>query len=89
MPPPYLPTLQLVLLENVRFYKQEEKNDAEFAKQVQILGMRVSRCTALPAQQQAVNLHEGSCCMAVRPVCDPRCLWLFAVCSWPPTPTCT
>lgn len=26
--------LQLLLLENVRFYKEEEKNDAEFAKKV-------------------------------------------------------
>jgi hypothetical protein len=25
---------QLLLLENVRFYKEEEKNDAEFAKKV-------------------------------------------------------
>lgn len=27
---------QLLLLENVRFYKEEEKNDAEFAKKVGI-----------------------------------------------------
>ncbi len=26
---------QLLLLENVRFYKEEEKNDIEFAKKVQ------------------------------------------------------
>jgi 3-phosphoglycerate kinase len=26
--------VQLLLLENVRFYKEEEKNDAEFAKKV-------------------------------------------------------
>ena len=25
---------QLILLENVRFYKEEEKNDAEFSKKV-------------------------------------------------------
>lgn len=26
--------MQVLLLENVRFHKQEEKNDPEFAKQV-------------------------------------------------------
>ena len=30
----FLNALQLLLLENVRFYKEEEKNDAEFAKKV-------------------------------------------------------
>ena len=29
--------LQVLLLENVRFHKQEEKNDPEFAKKVQLL----------------------------------------------------
>jgi hypothetical protein len=29
-----LPLPQLLLLENVRFYKEEEKNEAEFAKKV-------------------------------------------------------
>ncbi len=28
----FLPHAQLILLENVRFYKQEEKNDPEFSK---------------------------------------------------------
>lgn len=32
--PPCCVCLQLLLLENVRFYKEEEKNDAEFAKKV-------------------------------------------------------
>lgn len=29
--------MQLLLLENVRFYKEEEKNDPEFAKKVRKL----------------------------------------------------
>ena len=29
--------LQVLLLENVRFHKQEEKNDPEFAQQVHLL----------------------------------------------------
>lgn len=29
--------MQVLLLENVRFHKQEEKNDPEFAKQVRKL----------------------------------------------------
>ena len=28
--------MQVLLLENVRFHKQEEKNDPEFAKQVSV-----------------------------------------------------
>ncbi len=36
--------LQLLVLENVRFYKEETKNDAEFAKKVRVLGLG----TALP-----------------------------------------
>ena len=28
--------MQVLLLENVRFHKQEEKNDPEFAKQVRV-----------------------------------------------------
>lgn len=39
-----LSCLQLVLLENVRFYKQEEKNDADFAKQVRTPQHRVPPC---------------------------------------------
>ncbi len=31
---------QLLLLENVRFYKEEEKNDAEFAKKVRCYRFR-------------------------------------------------
>jgi len=34
--------LQVALLENVRFYKQEEKNESEFAKQVGAL--MISAC---------------------------------------------
>lgn len=35
--------MQLLLLENVRFYKEEEKNDAEFAKKVRPSEMQVRR----------------------------------------------
>ena len=34
--------MQVLLLENVRFHKQEEKNDPEFAKQVGVKVMVVS-----------------------------------------------
>ena len=34
--------MQVLLLENVRFHKQEEKNDPEFAKQVSVKVMIVS-----------------------------------------------
>ena len=32
---------QVALLENVRFYKQEEKNDSDFAKQVRCICAQV------------------------------------------------
>ncbi len=55
-----VPVLQLLLLENVRFYKEEEKNDPEFAKKVRL------RCRGTDG---SAALHfggpVGQCCAEV------------------------
>ncbi len=55
--------MQVLLLENVRFHKQEEKNDPEFAKQVSLNFINVStqcslNCNASTPQVAVLN---GSC----------------------------
>ncbi len=45
--------MQVLLLENVRFHKQEEKNDPEFAKQVSLKFMDVSAWFSLKCNAAA------------------------------------
>jgi len=52
--------MQVLLLENVRFHKQEEKNDPEFAKQVSMKSMDVPpqrslNCNASAPQVAVLN----------------------------------
>lgn len=49
-PCPTISPLQLLLLENVRFYKEEEKNDAEFAKKVSSMASSLRCRTVMPVR---------------------------------------
>lgn len=64
--PPCCVRLQLLLLENVRFYKEEEKNDAEFAKKVrQPAPTRHPTVAAAAFVRQSIlgrlNMHPSRC----------------------------
>lgn len=41
--------MQVLVLENVRFYKEETKNDAEFAKKVRVTQHFLPRDVAWPS----------------------------------------
>ena len=48
---------QLILLENVRFYKEEEKNDSEFSKKVNEGAEIVRRALYVPLDVSSSRLH--------------------------------
>lgn len=58
---------QVALLENVRFYKEEEKNDPEFAKKLAALA-DVYVNDAFGTAHRAHASTEGQSCQAVHPI---------------------
>lgn len=95
--------VQLVLLENVRFYKEEEKNNADFAKQVRTQRLCTWHARVRPQQGMRSSppsaTHPSVSTVSSTPLPNskhehaadphPPCPPPSPPRSWPPTPTCT
>ncbi len=74
--------MQVLLLENVRFHKQEEKNDPEFAKQVSMKSMDVPPQRSLNCNASAPQV---ACSQQFLPCwkVDSHFGCSTAICLWP------
>ncbi len=74
--------MQVLLLENVRFHKQEEKNDPEFAKQVSVKFMDVSAWFSLKCNAAAPYVARFQQLLPCWKV-DSHFGCSTAICFWP------